>query len=355
MQNPFTTTFSKAPEMTYISTEKTNEILENFSYKRPSESVYKITGVRGSGKTVILAKIEESLKSESAKSEGWLVFDLSPARDILEQLAAMLHENGFGPKDTKNKNINLSFSILGTGGGIGFSSEDENQFFDIGVEIEKMIVQATSQNKRILIGIDEVSKTKTMIEFASEYGRWLRAGYPVYLVCTGLYENIQEVSNVKNLTFFRRATTVKTDPLNTIRMTEMYKKTLDISHEEAYTYAQMTKGYAYAFQKLGALCFLKRQKMESIDVIQDLKTELYAYAYEKIWEEMTNEDRYLISLLLDKREYKREEVLNLMGEKQKNYSVYRDRLLKRGILKARQGYVELALPYFGEFVKEYCI
>lgn len=51
-----------------------------------------------------------------------------------------------------------------------------------------------------------------MIKFASEYGRWLRAGYPVYFVCTGLFENIQELSNVKNLTFFRRATTVKTEP-----------------------------------------------------------------------------------------------------------------------------------------------
>ena len=52
MQNPFTTTFSKTPEYTYIHTEKTEEILENFTYDNPSESVYKITGVRGSGKTV---------------------------------------------------------------------------------------------------------------------------------------------------------------------------------------------------------------------------------------------------------------------------------------------------------------
>lgn len=43
MQNPFTTTFSKTPEYTYIHTEKTEEILENFVYENPSESVYKIT------------------------------------------------------------------------------------------------------------------------------------------------------------------------------------------------------------------------------------------------------------------------------------------------------------------------
>ena len=64
MQNPFTTTFSKPPEYTYIATEKTDEILENFSYINPTEFVYKITGVRGSGKTVILAKVEEELRSE---------------------------------------------------------------------------------------------------------------------------------------------------------------------------------------------------------------------------------------------------------------------------------------------------
>ena len=50
MQNPFTITFSKAPEYTYIATSKTAEILDNFSYEKPSESVYKITGVRGLGK-----------------------------------------------------------------------------------------------------------------------------------------------------------------------------------------------------------------------------------------------------------------------------------------------------------------
>ena len=65
MQNPFTTTFSKTPGNTHsIHTEKTEEILENFIYDNPSESVYKITGVRGSGKTVILAKGGGRIKNQ---------------------------------------------------------------------------------------------------------------------------------------------------------------------------------------------------------------------------------------------------------------------------------------------------
>ena len=68
---------------------------------------------------------------------------------------------------------------------------------------------------------------------------------------------------------------------------------------------------------------------------------------------MTEADRSLARLLTEKSEYQREEVLKLMGEQSNNYSVYRDRLLKRGILSARQGYISLALPYFAEYIKEY--
>ena len=38
MQNPFTTTFSKLPDMTYITTENPSEIIQNFSFENPSES-----------------------------------------------------------------------------------------------------------------------------------------------------------------------------------------------------------------------------------------------------------------------------------------------------------------------------
>jgi hypothetical protein len=218
-----------------------------------------------------------------------------------------------------------------------------------------MIQSARKKGKKILVGIDEVSKNSEMIKFASEYGRWLRANYPVYLVCTGLYENIQEVSNVKNLTFFRRATTIKTEPLNAVRMAEMYKSKLEVDSKEATTMAKLTKGYAYAFQELGALYFKKKSGETLEDVIPDLRTELFAYSYEKIWEELTEADRFLVSLLVDKGEYKREEVLKLMGERAGNYSMYRDRLIRKGLLESRQAYVSLALPFFADYIKEYCL
>lgn len=354
MQNPFTTTFSKAPEYTYIDTEKAGEILDNFQYDNPSESVYKITGVRGSGKTVLLAKIEEFFRAEESVRKGWVVCDINPSRNMLSQFAAMLAKAGFGKQHGKNRSVNISANVLGYGGGFGISSEKDNTFVDVGVEIELMIQDAQKKGKKIFIGIDEVSKTPEMIQFASEFGKWLRAAYPVYLVCTGLYENIMEVSNVKNLTFFRRATTVMTEPLNSIRMSEVYRKQLGVSVDISKEMARLTKGYAFAFQVLGVLYFRKKESESLDDVISALKGELFAYSYEKIWEELSECDRSLVRLLIEKPEYKREEVLVLMGDKKANYSMYRDRLLKRGVITTRQSYISLALPFFSDYIRDYC-
>ena len=51
--------------------------------------------------------------------------------------------------------------------------------------------------------------------------------------------------------------------------------------------AKCTKGYAYGFQKLGALYFKKSSGERLEDLIPELKAELFAYSYEKIWEELT--------------------------------------------------------------------
>ena len=91
MQNPFSTTFSKFPEFTYIRTSEPAEIIENFSYESPSESVYKITGIRGSGKTVIMAGVQATLRSDERFTKDWLVYTLNPNRDMLSQLAEFLY------------------------------------------------------------------------------------------------------------------------------------------------------------------------------------------------------------------------------------------------------------------------
>ena len=355
MQNPFTRTFSKLPKATYISTEGAGEIIDNFNYEDPSESVYKITGVRGSGKTVLLAKVEEEYNSEERRNQGWLVYRLSPNRDMLLQLASGLHREKFVKKGREVDGFSVGASIFGSGGSIGLSKSREENYFDIGFELEQMMEAAMKSKKKILIGIDEVSKTKEMIVFASEFVKWLRAGYPVFLVCTGLYDNVRELSNVKNLTFFRRATTVQTEPLSFVKMSEVYKRLLGVDVSISKQLADITNGYAYAFQILGNLYFKKPKNVSLNSLIDNLKDELYAFSYEKIWEELSPAERSFLSHMTEKKEYSRGELLSALGDKAKGYSVYRDRLLKKGLLYSKRPCIGLSLPYFADYIKEYGI
>ena len=79
MQNPFSTTFSRLPERSYVSTTAPREIIDNFSFDNPTEAVFKITGLRGSGKTVILSAVQ---KHFFTNMDGWLVYTLNPSRDM---------------------------------------------------------------------------------------------------------------------------------------------------------------------------------------------------------------------------------------------------------------------------------
>ena len=57
MNNPFTLSFGKKP-LQYISRiAQTNEVIQNFDAEIPSNQIYMITGVRGSGKTVMMTSI----------------------------------------------------------------------------------------------------------------------------------------------------------------------------------------------------------------------------------------------------------------------------------------------------------
>ncbi len=351
VQNPFTTTFSKIPKRTCIKRDELDKLIENFSFEDPTESVYKITGVRGSGKTVGLAQIESLYRAEENAENGWLVYSLNPSRDMLVQFGASLAKEKFIHQKLDSISANVNLNILGAGVGFGASVKNKEEISDIGVLIETMLKAAADNRKKIMLTVDEVSKTHEMVQFCLEYGKWLRRGFPVYLVCTGLYENITELGNTKNLTFFKRAPAIKMEALNRILIVEAYKKTLGKETKDCQKLANMTKGYAYAFQQLGSLMF----EGSNEDAVDDLKSVLFGNVYEKIWDELTENERYFLKAMKEDREYKREEIIEALADRSGNYSSYRDRLLRKGIIaKANYGYIKITLPFFNEYIEEYC-
>ena len=54
--NPFSLVFGTPPTETIERIAQKNEVLDNFTADTPSQKVYIITGLRGSGKTVLMAE-----------------------------------------------------------------------------------------------------------------------------------------------------------------------------------------------------------------------------------------------------------------------------------------------------------
>ena len=95
-----------------------------------------------------------------------------------------------------------------------------------------MLEKIKKKHKRVLVTIDEAVCNDTMKEFVSLFQIYMRQDLPVFLLMTGLYENIYELQNEKTLTFLYRAPKIELRPLNIGMIAEKYKSIFELTDEE---------------------------------------------------------------------------------------------------------------------------
>lgn len=342
MNNPFTLNFGLEPTA-YISRHfQTDEIIENFTSDPSPSHVYMITGVRGSGKTVLLTEIEDHFRDED-----WIVLDLSVESDLLSAFASKLYnEQGLR---TLFERAKFNFSFLG----FGIEVKNEPPVTDLGTAIEQMLRVVKKQGKRILIAIDEAVNSISMRKFASQFQILLRNKYPVYLLMTGLYENIYELQNVKTLTFLYRAPKISLAPLKAGAVVESYMKIFDTSQANASEMAALTRGYPYAYQVTGYLCWTMGVNKLTDKVISKFDEYMDEYVYGKIWEEQSPVKRKILSAMANVKEGDVTTIRNMVQMSPHEFSVYRSRLIRQGIIEpAGYGKLEFTLPRFDVFLRE---
>jgi hypothetical protein len=339
MKNPFTITFGKEPTQLVSRIAQVNKLVEDFSEEEPSYQACIIAGVRGIGKTVTLTEICDRFEQE----EDWVVVHLNAGMDLLKSLASKLYHSQrlLGIFDTAS--INLSFF------GIGVSLETIPPITDIEVAIERMLEIVRKKRKKVLIAIDEVVSDDNMKIFSNTFQLLLRKNLPVFLLMTGLYENISDLQNEKNVTFLLRTPKLELDPLNMVMMADCYRKQLKITESEALQMAELTKGYPFAFQVLGYLCYENHDSYQEELVRFDYY--LSEYVYNKLWSELSEKDR-LLTIAIKNSDHSTENIMTLSGMKKNELSVYRDRLIKKGLVVGKtRGQLTFALPRFENFIE----
>lgn len=342
MSNPFTLVFGKKPVQYVSRIVQTNRIIEDYEAVPAVNQIYMVTGVRGSGKTVMMTNIADIL----SKRDDWIVVELNATRDLLQSLASRLYAV---PRlhDCFLK-AKLDFSAFG----LGVSIENAAPVTDVEDMVAKMLDQLQKLGKRLLITIDEVVYSEQMKVFASAFQIFMRQEYPIFILMTGLYENIYELQNDKSLTFLYRAPKIILEPLNLTAVRQHYKNIFELDEEKAERMAALTRGYPFAFQVLGYLYWEHRDTMTLDEILPEYDQYLEEYVYSKIWSEMSEKDKEILQVLAVSGEIKVKNLREKLGFASEQFSVYRERLKRKGVIDTRQyGVVSMALPRFEEFIK----
>ena len=341
MNNPFELTFGLKPSNYISRLKQSDEIISNFKSKTGNKS-FLITGVRGTGKTVMLSHISKQFENE----KNWIVIELIPNYDMLEQFASALYDSSIMNKIFNNKTFGFSFS------GISFSISGEKPITNVISLIEVLLDRIKKCDKSVLIAVDEVSNNDYVKTFTQAFQLLIRKEYPIHLLMTGLYQNIYELQNDKDLTFLYRAPKISLEPLNLAAITNSYQELLNITKEEALLLAKETKGYAYAYQVLGHLVFEKQNPKLDDKLFAKFDQYLEEYVYEKMYSELSSNDKKILKAFTSDDINSVDNLLLKSKMKKNVFSVYRDRLIKRGIIESPEyGKLLLKLPRFYEFLE----
>lgn len=340
MKNPFSTTFGIEPDNYIQRIDIFNQIISEYSYDNPSNYVYLITGVRGSGKTALLSSVANHFKKDS----DWIVVDPGPKDNILENVASEIFEEANLKKFFLKKEFSFSFH------GATFSIKGQIPVSTVHALLKRMLSILKDKGKHVLVTIDEVDSSEQMKYFIQSYQSLIRERYPILLLMTGLYENFSRLQDDKSLTFLYRAPKFFLGPLPLSSIANNYVKLLGVSTSISFDMAKLTKGYAYGYQTLGYLFFQHSYKQINTDLINQFDQYMAIYVYDKIYAKLSNIEQKILKTIKDEPTSNKE-ICQSMGMDIKKYSVYRDRLIKKGIISASSfGYVELSLPRFYDFL-----
>ncbi len=354
VKNPYTLQFSYIPPQFIERTLITNEIISNYIREVPTYRGIFITGVRGSGKTVIMGDIRNKIGA----LKDWITVDLNPESNLLDALARNLY---LIPEiKALFVKAKLDFSVLG----IGVHLENANLVASNEEDAIRMMLKIMkASGKKVLVTIDEITYSNDVAKFSHALSSYAGADFDIYVLMTGLRENINAIKNQKSLTFLYRAKVEELESLNVTAICADYQEILDLEREKAEEFAFCTKGYSLAFQALGYHSWNVLSAGKKIDdeacqaIYQKLDITLSELAYEKIWDELSEGDRKVLKSMnkllkkSDKSALKVDEIRSDLKMTSNTFTTYRKRLIDSGILDGKQyGFLAFRLPRFDKFI-----
>lgn len=326
MTNPFVTGFGIVPG-NYAQRKKETESLEMELNKDSSKGrVFILTGVRGCGKTVFLTYISSLIE----KKDDWVVAYPGFKDNLLEDTVWQISQS------LKNKGLLDEKEIL----------KSADPVCDL-LNLSKII---RSAGKKLLITVNGADDSEPI----KELGRAWESlkDYPVSLLLGGTYESILLLKRDKILDPFWKAPRIVLGPLSMETVSRGYMDLLGVNQTEADKLSVFTKGYPYAYQVVGYLLFKSGKTDLDDSVMAEFDEYMQSYVYSKIFKGLSGRERQIVEGFRSDEPVSVKELKERTGIEDKAFGVYRDRLIKKGVIYSpAYGFLELSLPRFSEYLK----
>lgn len=339
--NPFAVSFGRTNSQIIERDSELQDVFRDFEAEPARKTAYILIGPRGCGKTVVLSHVLDHYRNR----KDWVVARLSLSDNMLEQMASLLYEGGLA----KCKFLKTEFSV--SFHGLSFSVRGDSPATSIEAYLRRPLSYYKSKGIRVLVAIDDITKTAAMVDFIRAYQGFLIDHHDVCLLLTGLYKNISKLETERSLTFLFRAPKIQLSSLPLLAVAQSYEDVFDITEENALTLAKMTKGYATAYQLLGDILFERSEKKITPEVLRLYDKGLAEWSYDIIWPERTPKEKEILLLVMEGASSNKEVVEKLSMSKG-NLAIYKKQLSLEGLLDVSvRGKASFVLPRFDRYVR----
>lgn len=318
----------------------------------------RITGPRGSGKTVLLTEL-----GDIAKEYGWTVVDVSASGNLVDKVKRALRRD----KSRAEASIEANLGIVTARASVN------KETGDMGLREVLTDVSAglTDKGLGLLITIDEVQdgNEDEFRELATTVQHLIRERVNIAFVFAGITTGVMNLINGKALTFLRRAKAEELASIPIDEVADSFKETFDkagleVCRDILDRMAASTLGYAYLIQLVGYGVFAQAKRhAKTSRVVSDNDCDLgISRAYGDFsdavllpaLDELPERSiEYLLAMAEDDDKSGTGTIARRMGLEPSQLSATRRQLIERQVIDApSRGLVRFAIPRLREYLLE---
>ncbi len=317
----------------------------------------RITGPRGSGKTVLLTEL-----GDVAREHGWTVLDETAGEALCENIVRSLSRPGLKREFSAEVGAVVAKARVGV--------ERDGREATLREALGDAATRLTGRDKGLLVTIDEVQDADEgdVRAIATAVQHLIRERKNIAFVFAGITTGVLDLINGKTLTFLRRA---KAEELGAIPIDEVAcalratieKSGLAIDDDALALAARETAGYAYLIQLVGYHVWragkAHAERLLTIGLadaeagvtaaLRDFEASVLKTALSDL---PRHAMEYLLAMSRDDGPSSTGTVAERLGLKGTSLTSYRRMLIKRQVIEpTARGYVDFSIPHMRAYLR----